>query len=529
MDSGSTALWRVAVISANDVWASGNTVGTDGKSKVLSEHWDGNQWNVVAAPSIGVLGSRTEGIAAVSRDDIWMVGDYDETGSLTNNPPKTLTEHWDGTKWSVVPSPNPPLGITGSWLRSATALSANDVWAVGYYRVGSPLVPLIEHWDGTQWSIVPNPVSANSVVNGVLNDIKALAPNNIWIVGHIPLGVGGQGVSGNPPLVFHWDGTQWSSISVPSPGPGLNILSALAPISPNDIWAVGSSDSGPITMHWDGNQWSLVPNPLLVGQGLFGGTAIATNDVWAVGQDFGGTSLAVHWDGVEWSIIPTPEPAGTRQSYLYGIGAASATDIWTVSHAIPNAGGGATLVEHFTSPCAGSAVVPTSVVSRKMHGDAGTFDVDLPFTGNSGIECRSGGANGDYTLVFTFANPLANVGGASLTDGVGSSSSGAIGSDPHQYIVNVTGVTNAQTITVRLTNVTDSLGNVSGAISRSMSVLVGDTTADGLVNSADIAQTKSQSGNIVGASNFREDVTADGNFNSADIALAKSKSGTGLQ
>src|SRR5207244_1113969 len=88
----------------------------------------------------------------------------------------------------------------------------------------------------------------------------------------------------------------------------------------------------------------------------------------------------------------------------------------------------------------------TSVVSRKVHGSSGLFDIDL--SGGNGIECRSGGSNGDYALVFTFANPLSNVGGASVTAGMASVSSNAIGSDPHQYVVNLTGVTNAQKITV---------------------------------------------------------------------------------
>jgi hypothetical protein len=57
---------------------------------------------------------------------------------------------------------------------------------------------------------------------------------------------------------------------------------------------------------------------------------------------------------------------------------------------------------------------------------------------------------------------------------------------------------------------------------------LGDTTGDGVVNSADIAQTKSQSGQSITNSNFREDLTADGNINSADIGFVKSKSGTAL-
>jgi uncharacterized repeat protein (TIGR03803 family) len=168
-----------------------------------------------------------------------------------------------------------------------------------------------------------------------------------------------------------------------------------------------------------------------------------------------------------------------------------------------------------------------SVVSRKTHGGAGTFDVNLPLTGNPGIECRSGPSN-DYTMVFTFPNPLTSVGGAAVTSGTGTVSGSAIGADTRQYVVNLTGVTSGQIITVTLANVADSAGNSSASAAASMGVLVGDTNGDGFVNSGDIAQTKSQSGQVVGSSNFREDLNADGNLNSGDIALVKSKSGTAL-
>ncbi|MEY2545549.1 MAG: hypothetical protein QOG48_666 [Verrucomicrobiota bacterium] len=166
------------------------------------------------------------------------------------------------------------------------------------------------------------------------------------------------------------------------------------------------------------------------------------------------------------------------------------------------------------------------VVSRKTHGIAGDFDIVLPVGGHA-IECRSGGANNDYQMVFVFPNTLTSVGGASVTAGTGSVSSSGIGTDAHQYIVNLTGVISGQVITVALTNAQDSLGK-SGNVSQQLDVLVGDTTADRVVNSTDIAQTKSQSGQVVTGSNFRQDVTADGNINSTDIAIVKSKSGTGL-
>jgi hypothetical protein len=166
--------------------------------------------------------------------------------------------------------------------------------------------------------------------------------------------------------------------------------------------------------------------------------------------------------------------------------------------------------------------------SRKIHGSV-SFDLPLPLTGSPGIECRSGGTNGSYTMIFKFAVPISSAGGASVTNGIGSVSSQMIdGSNTHQYIVDLTGVTNAQYIAVTLSNVIDVAGNTSSSISATVGVLVGDTTANGIVNSSDIAQTQSQSGQPLTADNFREDVNVSGAINSSDIALVQSQSGTAL-
>jgi hypothetical protein len=118
---------------------------------------------------------------------------------------------------------------------------------------------------------------------------------------------------------------------------------------------------------------------------------------------------------------------------------------------------------------------------------------------------------------------------ATVTGGTGSVVTSNIDSnDVRNYVVDLTGVTNAQNITVTLNNVTDTANNFSSTVTASMKVLVGDTNGDGFVNSADIGQTKSQSGNALTSSNFREDLNTDGFVNSADIGLVKSKSGTAL-
>ena len=181
-------------------------------------------------------------------------------------------------------------------------------------------------------------------------------------------------------------------------------------------------------------------------------------------------------------------------------------------------------VEGSTTP----EVPLTSVVSRRAHGNIGVFDVPLPAAGPLGIECRSGGANGDYTIIFTFGNTLSSVDGASVSSGIATVSSSWMSGDMHQYIVNLTGVANAQVITVSLTNVTDSVGNFSSAVSASMGVLLGDVNGNRLVNSTDASLTQAQSGQPVTTSNFRMDINANGLITSTDASIVQAQSGTGL-
>ena len=158
----------------------------------------------------------------------------------------------------------------------------------------------------------------------------------------------------------------------------------------------------------------------------------------------------------------------------------------------------------------------TTAASRKTHGGAGTFDVDLPLTGTSGIEPRSGGASGDYQIVVRSGIPVSF---SSVTTSCGTIASASTSGS--ETIVNLTGVANASRCSI-------TLHNLSGNLIVPVAFLIGDTNADGFVDSADIAQTKSQSGKAVANSNFREDLNVDGFLDSADIAFVKSKSGTAL-
>ena len=111
---------------------------------------------------------------------------------------------------------------------------------------------------------------------------------------------------------------------------------------------------------------------------------------------------------------------------------------------------------------------------------------------------------------------------------MGSVSSHMIDADAHNYIVNLTGVSNAQVITVSLTNVNDSAGNNSSSVPASMGMLVGDSNGDGIVNAGDALQTRTRSGQATDATNFRSDVNADGFVNIGDSTVVRGRSGTFL-
>ena len=170
----------------------------------------------------------------------------------------------------------------------------------------------------------------------------------------------------------------------------------------------------------------------------------------------------------------------------------------------------------FTVPI--PALQVTSAVSRMTHTGAGTFDITLP-----GVECRSGGASGNYSLVFTFSNNLES-GNASVTSGTGSVS-GTPTVSGNTMTVNLTGVISAQSLTVTLSSVTDQFLQVLPDTPVTMSVLIGDTNANSVVNASDVAQTKGQIGVAVTSANFRTDVNANGAVNGTDVALVKSHIG----
>jgi hypothetical protein len=259
----------VAGAARNDVWAVGSVNPFESSAKSLIEHWNGTTWSVVSSPKLANGGSLT-GVTAPASDNVWAVG-FTPTGALV--------EHWNGMVWSIVSS-SAFAGAGG--ISAVSADSSTDVWAVA----GATSL----HWDGQTWSQIP---MARLRFGGVVA-VSALSPTNVWAVGTGP-GVPTGGFSAHPTAVIeHWDGTRWSVVPSPNPNPqGNNSLVAVAAVSANDIWAVGHQLEGPFTEQWDGNKWSIVNTPSGVAN-LIGMTALSDGTVVAVGQGTNGSAVILH-------------------------------------------------------------------------------------------------------------------------------------------------------------------------------------------------------------------------------------------
>jgi hypothetical protein len=171
-----------------------------------------------------------------------------------------------------------------------------------------------------------------------------------------------------------------------------------------------------------------------------------------------------------------------------------------------------------------------TAVSRKSHGQAGSFDIPVP----ASTESRGGGPTNDYTLVVSFGEAI-TIGGtpqASVTQGEGmvgsggTSNGGAVTTDGTTVTIPLTNVTSAQTINVRLNNVV--LSDANGPVDIQMGVLVGDTNGNRAVNIGDTLQTRSRGGQPISEATFRSDVNVDGAINIGDTAVVRARAGDSL-
>jgi hypothetical protein len=166
----------IAVVSASNIWAAvGAPGGLGNASTTAFEHWNGSTWSLVIGPGLGSSYGSISSLAVVSANDIWAVGT--SRGFARRSPILPLTEHWNGSAWSIVSTP--ALSTSSGFLSGVTALSTSNVWAVGGNYNGSPVV---EQWNGSAWNLVSVPTSS-SVANNQLSTVASLYGGTVLAVG----------------------------------------------------------------------------------------------------------------------------------------------------------------------------------------------------------------------------------------------------------------------------------------------------------------------------------------------------------
>ena len=308
-------------------------------------------------------------VAGASALDAWAVGSTNLGDGIS--PSRLLLEHFDGTLWSVV---TPPHSLYNAYFTGVSARASNDVWAVGTERAGTFGRPLNEHWDGTMWKVIDGPtMRSEDYVETSGISMNPSDANDVWAVGTILSKDYGPIYS----FAEHWNGGTWSPSDVGSV-PGVQLF-GVSTLSDGEAWAVGSNTCTrgcfltPIIAHWDGTQWNRSQGAFQR-RGILNAVAgTSAQDVWAVGSwaPIAGKPEHVvieHFDGQSWKIVPSPDPGEGAE--LTSVTAASPTDAWATGSYPAPFSSNATLafLEHWNGKSWKVVLAPSSETFSSANG-----------------------------------------------------------------------------------------------------------------------------------------------------------------
>jgi hypothetical protein len=357
-------LYGVNCTSSSNCWFVGRYLDTGGAYFNQILHWNMGAWSLVFSPQPGGTANgdfnELASVACTSASNCWAVGNDIPAGGVSRNQ----AQHWNGTKWSLVATPEPG---PGAGLAGVRCTSSSNCWAVGSYANASGArVNEALRWSGAKWSLVstPQPGGTTSTANhNELDGVGCASASNCWAVGWDATATIGTAPDLN--LALHWNGTKWSLAGTPEPAGTAagdrNLLSGVSCASSSSCWAVGlygtTSPRTSLTqaLFWNGTAWSLAATPDPDGTGganeLIAVNCTSPANCWAVG-DYGSISagagvivnLALHWDGTTWTQVSTPDPGGLNNNdanFLDTVRCISATSCWAAGNV--SAGGGADL------------------------------------------------------------------------------------------------------------------------------------------------------------------------------------------
>ena len=303
--------------------AVGYSISTSNAVTTLAEQWNGSAWSILSTPSpVGSVISSLAAVACTSATACTAVGDSFNAANVKS----TLDERWNGTTWSVQPTPD-PAGASNSTLVGVACRVSTSCIAVGSYTKtpsGHPFT-LAESWNGIAWSIVttPNPPANRgaSLLSVACSSGSACTAVGNWF----------NSSNTEVTLAERWSGTAWSIQTTLNPTTHLSELFGVACSSATSCMAVGSDINTSILQvalveRWNGSTWSVVATPGIAGSQGAALQAISCATVKgcnAVGDNINGAgvevTLAEKWNGTSWSVKATPNPATATASDLLAV------------------------------------------------------------------------------------------------------------------------------------------------------------------------------------------------------------------
>jgi hypothetical protein len=309
----------VEILAEDDIWVVGEQ--TDG-SRSVTLHYDGTAFTVVPTPSPFRFENSLSAVSAVVPDDIWAVGSgvVKKTPNFVHVP---LALHFDGRAWRHVPPPRVRSKFGGS-LNTVAAISGNDVWAFGEAERTDQWVGLAQRWNGRRWRAV-------KVAGAEINAATALSPTSLW-------------VTTSAFEILHWNGQRWRRVTGPNRDATGGLL-GISALTDRDVWAVGAYAAGPIAGRFNGRRMRNLPIPYSHFKGNYQARensemgdvlAFAHNDVLAV-SNFG----IEHHDGKQWR-------KASPIASLTALDALSRDNVWAVGTRYKPGSGSQGVVMHYS-------------------------------------------------------------------------------------------------------------------------------------------------------------------------------------
>jgi hypothetical protein len=238
----SSDMLGVADVSPSEAFAVGECVS---HASGYIEQWNDSSWAVDTLPDPNPanpgMSQSLSSISADSATDVWAVGSYliDVNSSTVRYEPYSL--HYNGSAWSVVPMPLTPGpdNLLVYDFQAIDAISPTNVWAVGESGDnvgvgGTPTATVVEHYNGTAWSVVPSPTAGTLPY---LNGVTATSAGNVWAVGYDTP----SGATEPQTFTMQWNGTSWTTVSSPDSGSASRLVGASTTAAAASVWAVGYS------------------------------------------------------------------------------------------------------------------------------------------------------------------------------------------------------------------------------------------------------------------------------------------------